>query len=55
MGRYFPKLFTFGYEIEFGDVNRRLTIPPDLGKWETAETDIVNLLSGTRPARLDWS
>ena len=35
--------FTFGYEIELGDVNRGLTIPPELGKWETAETDIVNL------------
>lgn len=43
MKHYSPKSFTFGYEIEFGDVDRRLTIPPELGKWESAETDIVNL------------
>ena len=43
MRRYSPKSFTFGYEIEFGDVDRRLPIPPELGKWGSAETDIVNL------------
>lgn len=43
MKAYSTKTFTFGYEIEFGDVDRRLTIPPELGKWESAETDIVNL------------
>lgn len=43
MKQFQVNAFTFGYEIEFGDVNRRLTIPPELGKWETAETDIVNL------------
>lgn len=35
--------FTWGYEIEWGDVDRRLTIPPELGKWEYSETDIVNM------------
>jgi hypothetical protein len=34
--------FTYGYEIEWGDIDRRLTIPEHLGKWEFAETDIVN-------------
>lgn len=43
MTAYSTKSFTFGYEIEFGDVDRRLTISPELGKWESAETDIVNL------------
>jgi hypothetical protein len=43
VSRYSIKAFTFGYEIEFGDIDRRLTIPPHLGQWESAETDIVNL------------
>jgi hypothetical protein len=43
MKRYSTKDFTFGYEIEFGDVDRRLEIPSHLGQWEFAETDIVNL------------
>lgn len=34
--------FTYGVEIEWGDVDRRLTIPGHLGKWEYSETDIVN-------------
>lgn len=34
--------FTYGFEIEWGDVDRRLIIPEHLGKWEHAETDIVN-------------
>ena len=35
--------FTWGYEIEWGDVDRRLEIPEHLGSWEYSETDIVNL------------
>lgn len=35
--------YTWGYEIEWGDVDRRLTPPEHLGKWEYAETDIVNI------------
>jgi len=35
--------FTWGYEIEWGDIDRRLEIPKQLGKWEYAETDIVNI------------
>lgn len=33
---------SFGVEIELGDVNRGVTIPPSLGEWEYAETDVVN-------------
>lgn len=35
--------FTWGYEVEWGDINRTLNIPKHLGKWEYAETDIVNI------------
>ena len=41
--KYDPKNFTWGYEIEWGDIDRRLEIPAHLGKWEYAETDIVNI------------
>lgn len=41
--KYDPSKFTWGYEIEFGDINRNVDIPEHLGKWEYAETDIVNL------------
>ncbi|HQL66924.1 MAG TPA: hypothetical protein PK151_05185 [Caldisericia bacterium] len=37
------KTFTYGYEIEWGDVDRRIEIPKELGKWEYCETDIVNM------------
>jgi len=40
---YDKKDWTWGYEIEWGDVDRTLTLPESLGKWEFAETDIVNL------------
>ncbi len=40
---YNKETFTYGAEIEWGDIDRRMTIPPNLGKWEYAETDIVNL------------
>ena len=35
--------FTYGFEIEWGDINRNVIIPGELGKWEFAETDIVNI------------
>mgnify|MGYP003634229223 FL=1 len=35
--------WTWGYEVEWGDVDRTLEIPEHLGKWEFAETDILNL------------
>lgn len=40
---YNPADFTWGYEIEFGDISRNTEIPSHLGAWEHAETDIVNL------------
>jgi hypothetical protein len=40
---YDSKNFTWGYELEFGDISRSTEIPEHLGKWEFAETDIVNL------------
>ena len=43
MKKYDPTTFTYGYEIEWGDIDRRLKIPEHLGSWEYAETDIVNL------------
>lgn len=43
MKQYPSDKFTWGYEIEWGDVDRRLTPPEHLGKWEFAETDIVNI------------
>lgn len=33
---------SFGVEIELGDVSRGVAIPPSLGEWEYAETDVVN-------------
>jgi hypothetical protein len=33
---------SWGCELEFGDVNRNLTLPKELGSWNYFETDIVN-------------
>lgn len=43
MKTYDPKTYTWGYEIEWGDIDRSLEIPEHLGGWEYAETDIVNI------------
>ena len=43
MKQYESDKFTWGYEIEWGDVDRRLEVPAHLGSWEYAETDIVNI------------
>ena len=43
MNQYDKSNFTYGYEIEWGDIDRRLQVPAHLGKWEYAETDIVNI------------
>jgi len=40
---YDKNTFTYGAEIEWGDIDRRMEIPPSLGKWEYAETDVVNI------------
>ncbi len=39
---YDPATFTWGYELEVGDVSRDLDLG-ELGSWATSETDIVNL------------
>jgi hypothetical protein len=41
--KYDPTTFTYGYEIEWGDIPRSFEIPRHLGTWEYAETDILNL------------
>lgn len=38
-----PKSFTYGFEIEWGDIDRQFPVPTELGSWEYCETDIVNL------------
>lgn len=35
--------WTWGYELEVGDVDRTVTIPPELGKWEYFENEVLNL------------
>lgn len=35
--------FTYGMEIEWGDVPRSFQIPENLGSWEYSERDIINL------------
>lgn len=35
--------FTYGMEIEWGDVPRSFSIPEHLGSWEYSERDIINL------------
>lgn len=41
--RYDANSFTYGFEIEWGDIDRTFEIPEHLGAWEFAETDIVNI------------
>lgn len=41
--KYDPTSFTYGYEIEWGDIPRSFEVPEHLGTWEFAETDILNL------------
>jgi hypothetical protein len=43
MKTYDPSTFTYGYEIEWGDIDRNFKVPEELGSWEYCETDIVNL------------
>ena len=40
---YDPDTFSYGLELELGDVPRSLCIPERYGAWEYAETDIVNV------------
>lgn len=41
--KYPKEKYTWGFEVEWGDIDRNLQIPEHLGKWEFAETDIVNI------------
>lgn len=41
--KYNPADFTYGFEIEWGDIPRNFAVPEHLGTWEHAETDILNL------------
>ena len=43
MTKYDRNTFTYGYEIEWGDIDRKMPIPEELGAWEYCETDIINL------------
>jgi len=38
-----PKDWTYGFEIEWGDVPRNIKVPEHLGSWEASETDILNM------------
>jgi len=40
---YDNKDFTYGMEIEWGDIPRSFSIPDNLGTWEYSERDIINL------------
>jgi len=44
--KYNPSNFTYGYEIEWGDIPRTLSLPDNLGSWEYTETDVLNLQGG---------
>ena len=41
---YYARDFTWGFEIEWGDVDRKVAVPEKLGAWEFSERDIVNSL-----------
>jgi hypothetical protein len=43
MKQYESSKFTYGMEIEWGDVPRSFSIPEHLGTWEYSERDIINL------------
>lgn len=43
MNHYPSDKFTYGMEIEWGDVPRAFNIPEHLGAWEYSERDIINL------------
>ena len=44
MKNYDSANFTWGAELEWGDIPRDLQIPDHLGSWEYTETDVLNLL-----------
>jgi hypothetical protein len=50
---YDPNTFTWGYELEMGDVPKNIRIPTEMGKWEQCETDILNLRDPYRGLAVD--
>jgi len=42
--KYDSENYTWGMEIEWGDIPRSFTIPEHLGAWEYSERDIINTL-----------
>lgn len=50
---YLLSNFTWGFELELGDVPKALKIPHGLGNWEFAERDIVNALPPYRGIAAD--
>ena len=49
---YSKRHFSYGIELELGDVDRRLPLPSDLGSWSVNEYEIINL---KEPYRLQAS
>lgn len=45
--------YTWGLELEIGDVPKSFEIPENLGKWEYSETDILNLIGEYRGVAVD--
>ena len=43
MHKWNPIDWTWGYEIEWGDITKSVAIPEELGSWEYCECDILNL------------
>ena len=37
MKNYDPNTFTYGFEIEWGDIDRNMPIPEELGSWDIAK------------------
>jgi hypothetical protein len=40
--QYPPETFSYGFELEIGDVPKGMELPEEWGEWEWAETGIVN-------------
>lgn len=50
---YDPATFTYGFELEMGDVRKDIILPKELGEWEYSERDIVNTLPPYRGICVD--
>lgn len=48
-----PTTFTYGFEMEMGDVDRTIIPPPEWGIWEHCEVDIVNMVAPYRGITVD--